>query len=100
LHERHGGLALIVDVWSRRGISSAGLAFSLAAATYMLYLLLGEHAVVDRGAVALALLGVRARDAVLLAARTLVELPLLTASAPTFCCSGISPPGTCRSGCS
>ena len=49
-----GGLALIVDVGSGGGISSAGLAFSLAAAaTYMLYLLLAEHAVVDRGAVAL-----------------------------------------------
>ncbi len=49
-----GGLALIVDV--RRGgtVSTAGILFALAAAaTYMLYILLAEHAVGDRGAVSL-----------------------------------------------
>jgi drug/metabolite transporter (DMT)-like permease len=50
-----GGLALIVNVGGGGGsISSAGLGFALAAAaTYMLYLLLAEHAVGDHGAVAL-----------------------------------------------
>jgi len=49
-----GGLALIVNVGSEGGLSSTGLGFSLAAAaTYMLYLLLAEHAVGDRGAIAL-----------------------------------------------
>jgi len=53
-----GGLALIVDVGSGGAISGAGLAFALAAAaTYMLYLLLAEHAVGDRGAVALLFFG-------------------------------------------
>ena len=48
------GLALIVDIGSGGGLSGAGLAFSLAAAAaYMLYLLLAERAVGDRGAVAL-----------------------------------------------
>ena len=49
-----GGLALIVDIGQGGAISGAGLTFALAAAaTYMLYLLLAEHAVADRGAVAL-----------------------------------------------
>src|SRR5262249_33187458 len=49
-----GGLALIVNIGVGGAISSAGLGFSLAAAaTYMLYLLLAERAVADRGAVAL-----------------------------------------------
>jgi len=49
-----GGLALIVDVGSGGGLSGAWLAFALAAAAaYMLYLLLAERAVGDRGAVAL-----------------------------------------------
>jgi drug/metabolite transporter (DMT)-like permease len=49
-----GGLALIVDIGSGGGISGAGLVFALAAAAaYMLYLLLAERAVGDRGAVAL-----------------------------------------------
>ena len=49
-----GGLALIVDV--RRGgtVSTAGILFAVAAAaTYMLYILLAEHAVGVRGAVPL-----------------------------------------------
>jgi drug/metabolite transporter (DMT)-like permease len=49
-----GGLALIVDIGTGGGISGAGLVSSLAAAAaYMLYLLLAERAVGDRGAVAL-----------------------------------------------
>src|SRR5579862_4093270 len=52
------GLALIVDL--RRGgtVSTAGLVFALvAAATYMLYLLLAERAVGDRGALSLLVWG-------------------------------------------
>ncbi len=49
-----GGLGLIVDVGTGGGIAGAGLVFALSsAAAYMLYLLLAERAVVDRGAVAL-----------------------------------------------
>jgi drug/metabolite transporter (DMT)-like permease len=48
------GLALIVEVGSGGGIAGAGLVFALSsAAAYMLYLLLAERAVGDRGAVAL-----------------------------------------------
>jgi drug/metabolite transporter (DMT)-like permease len=48
------GLALIVDIGTGGAISGAGLSFALtAAACYMLYLLLAERAVGDRGAVAL-----------------------------------------------
>jgi drug/metabolite transporter (DMT)-like permease len=48
------GLALIVEVGAAGGIAGAGLVFALlSAAAYMLYLLLAERAVVDRGAVAL-----------------------------------------------
>ena len=49
-----GGLALIVDVRHGGTISTAGVAFSLAAAvTYTLYILLAEHAVGERDAVSL-----------------------------------------------
>jgi drug/metabolite transporter (DMT)-like permease len=49
-----GGLALIVEIGSGGGIAGAGLVFALSsAAAYMLYLLLAERAVGDRGAVAL-----------------------------------------------
>jgi drug/metabolite transporter (DMT)-like permease len=48
------GLALIVDVRHGGTVSTAGLLFAAAAvATYMLYLLLAEHAVDVRGAVPL-----------------------------------------------
>ena len=48
------GSALIVDVGTGGGLSGAGLVFALPRPpTYMLYLLLAEHAVADRGAVAL-----------------------------------------------
>src|SRR5262245_10250269 len=48
------GLALIVDIGIGGAISGAGLVFALtAAAAYMLYLLLSERAVGDRGADAL-----------------------------------------------
>jgi drug/metabolite transporter (DMT)-like permease len=49
-----GGLTLIVDVRHGGTISTAGVAFALASAlTYMLYILLAEHAVGDRDAVSL-----------------------------------------------
>jgi drug/metabolite transporter (DMT)-like permease len=49
-----GGLALIVDIGTGGAISGAGLTFALtSAAAYMLYLLLAERAVGDRGVVAL-----------------------------------------------
>jgi drug/metabolite transporter (DMT)-like permease len=49
-----GGLALIVDVRHSGTISTAGIGFALAsAATYMLYILLAEHAVGGRDAVSL-----------------------------------------------
>lgn len=48
------GLALIVDVRHGGALSTAGIAFSLAAAvTYALYLLLAEHALGDRDPVSL-----------------------------------------------
>ena len=71
-----GGLALIVDVRHGGTISTAGLAFAVAAAvTYMLYLLLAEHAVGDRGAVSLLAWGFGFAALFFSIDRALVELP-------------------------